>query len=110
MNASQEAGEEPASIVGRVSLAVEEEDDEALTCWAVTWSTRSATVWKARSQPVMVQFKLAMSPAFGLQRTFQTGMRAGDNVLTESGLGSGPLLRVARAPSAGGTPASRRRR
>ena len=92
-------------IVGRVSLAVEDEDDDALTCWAVTWSTRSATVWKAQSQPVMVQFRLAMLSAFGLQRTPQMGMRAGDDALTGGGLGSGPLPRVARAPSAGGTPA-----
>ena len=86
MNDAQAAGEEPASTVGRVSLAAEEEDDEALACWAVTWSTRSSMLWKARPQPVLVHLisGAAMTPAFGFQLTLQMGIRAGEDVLMEA--------------------------
>ena len=106
MNAAQAAGEEPASIVGRVSVAAEDEEDDALACCAMTWSTRSALVWNARPQPVTVQFMSAMTLAFGLQRSFQMGIRAGENVLMGADLAVGPCrvwlarpLRVEHLPS-----------
>ena len=84
-------------------MATEEVDGggggSALACWAVTWSTRSAMVWKARPQPVLVQFMSAMTPAFGFQLTLQTGIRAGEDVLMEADLAVGPRrVWLARPP------------